>query len=67
MPRKERPDAATTNVIAAASRPSVADSAPARAEDSVPSRASPATAPARSDGAALMNTVSAVETTASTR
>ena len=67
MPRKVRPDAATTKVIAAASRPSTADRAPDSDAESVASRASPATAPVTSAGAALRNVVSAAEISANTR
>src|SRR6202012_5314744 len=61
IPRKVSPEAATTNVRAATSRPSAAVRAPASADDSVASRASPATAPATSGGAAPKNTDSAAE------
>jgi transcriptional regulator with XRE-family HTH domain len=67
IPRKLSPEAATTKVIAAASRPSVADRAPAKDAESVPRSASPATAPVTSAGAALTNVVRAAASRASTR
>src|ERR1700733_12718572 len=67
MPRKVRPEAAMTKVIAGASRPSGAARAPDSDAESVASRASPATAPVTSAGAALRNVVTAAETRANTR
>src|SRR6185437_5697545 len=67
MPRNVSPDAATANVITADSRPSAADNAPDKLAASVPSSASPATAPMTSAGAALASVVNAAESSPRTR
>ena len=61
------PDAATTKVMVAASRPSVAVSAPTSEAARVPSRASPATVPITSGGARLTYAVSGADRMPSTR
>ena len=67
MPPITVPEAATTNVMVTASRPSVLESAPYREAARVPSRARPATVPITSGGARLTKAVSGAESTPSTR
>jgi hypothetical protein len=67
IPRNVVPEAATTNVRAAASRPRSLLSAPDNDAASVPSNASPATAPTTFAGAVLTNVVNAPEISANTR